>query len=409
MPTQAPVGLSPRVRGNLYDRRAGAPRQRSIPACTGEPRDHAHAEGWRRVYPRVYGGTTIWGAGNGSTTGLSPRVRGNQVRADPPGRRQRSIPACTGEPILGIAFGFGNRVYPRVYGGTSHRLGARRRGRGLSPRVRGNPRRARYLPQRGGSIPACTGEPRFVERMVMLLGVYPRVYGGTAWPASRGKPDAGLSPRVRGNHRTSYQLHISLRSIPACTGEPPVCPPTVLGKRVYPRVYGGTFERWSQRAQDFGLSPRVRGNRSLSPEFKFLCGSIPACTGEPERPRGRRGRCGVYPRVYGGTAMANMVDLFPQGLSPRVRGNRLHLLPSEPLLRSIPACTGEPSYPTAPGLEGGVYPRVYGGTAVADAYAHSRDGLSPRVRGNLPLRGHPLPVSRSIPACTGEPRQQPRR
>ena len=316
----------------------------------------------------MYGGTDTWDRVRLRESGLSPRVRGNQSSPGRSKARSRSIPACTGEPTSSPLSSSKGRVYPRVYGGTSFRRANGHAARGLSPRVRGN-RLAREQGKAGrGSIPACTG-----------------------------------------NHRTSYQLHISLRSIPACTGEPPVCPPTVLGKRVYPRVYGGTFERWSQRAQDFGLSPRVRGNRSLSPEFKFLCGSIPACTGEPERPRGRRGRCGVYPRVYGGTAMANMVDLFPQGLSPRVRGNRLHLLPSEPLLRSIPACTGEPSYPTAPGLEGGVYPRVYGGTAVADAYAHSRDGLSPRVRGNLPLRGHPLPVSRSIPACTGEPRQQPRR
>ena len=51
-----------------------------------------------------------------------------------------------------------------------------------------------------------------------------------------------------------------------------------------------------------------------------------------------------------------------------------------------------------------VYPRVCGGTKpIIDGMADA-GGLSPRVRGNL-LLGLALPgIIRSIPACAGEPR-----
>ena len=51
--------------------------------------------------------------------------------------------------------------------------------------------------------------------------------------------------------------------------------------RVYPRVYGGTAEEWMPKIADWGLSPRVRGNRGRVDAQDRRLGSIPACTGEP--------------------------------------------------------------------------------------------------------------------------------
>ena len=51
------------------------------------------------------------------------------------------------------------RVYPRVCGGTEAAMTPRQRPKGLSPRVRGNPRFSiRPIPE-DRSIPACAGEP----------------------------------------------------------------------------------------------------------------------------------------------------------------------------------------------------------------------------------------------------------
>ena len=50
-----------------------------------------------------------------------------------------------------------------------------------------------------------------------------------------------------------------------------------------------------------GLSPRVRGNPIVLPRVVRVCGSIPACAGEPLRDQELRDMRRVYPRVCGGT------------------------------------------------------------------------------------------------------------
>ena len=172
--------------------------------------------------------------------GLSPRVRGNQTQVGIANLRNRSIPACTGEPAdypRGICDEW---VYPRVYGGT---LATPRRlsgTYGLSPRVRGN-RKSNGSAEIGiGSIPACTGEPEYYDKSSQEQQVYPRVYGGTLPRPGSASRSGGLSPRVRGNRAGPRGLFHRDGSIPACTGEPPAAPGTPAHGRVYPRVYGGT-------------------------------------------------------------------------------------------------------------------------------------------------------------------------
>ena len=53
--------------------------------------------------------------------GLSPRVRGKPVHATPAGQRRRSIPACAGEVGWWPFRVSGNKVYPRVCGGSALR------------------------------------------------------------------------------------------------------------------------------------------------------------------------------------------------------------------------------------------------------------------------------------------------
>ena len=92
------MGLSPRVRGNLGVAISLPPYSGSIPACAGEPYSSARQAKWRRVYPRVCGGTESSHPALQRVEGLSPRVRGNPA---PSGWREsalRSIPACAGEP-----------------------------------------------------------------------------------------------------------------------------------------------------------------------------------------------------------------------------------------------------------------------------------------------------------------------
>ena len=205
------------------------------------------------------------------------------------------------------------------------------------------------------------GGPMVLVGIIVLLRVYPRVYGGTGTPVPAAISPNGLSPRVRGNPSGTHATQASQGSIPACTGEP-------------------------QKYLD--------GRR--------ITRSIPACTGEPAAPRPASSRRAVYPRVYGGTGppvlgLSLSHGLSPRvrgnhysecsaldvlGLSPRVRGNRQRFYTRLQRYRSIPACTGEPFLVLLCCVLRPVYPRVYGGTASPIKRDDWDIGLSPRVRGN---------------------------
>ena len=157
----------------------------------------------------------------------------------------------------------------------------------------------------------------------------------------------------------------------------------------------------------WGLSPRVRGNPPTYPPFHLSLRSIPACAGEPHKARHKQRAIQVYPRVCGGTSRCVRPEGLGHGLSPRVRGNRLHQKLHVAELGSIPACAGEPRINCAPFFLSRVYPRVCGGTRRRARSRMSGRGLSPRVRGNRARKPARSGSSRSIPACAGEPQSCP--
>ena len=276
------------------------------------------------------------------------------------------------------------------------------RGRGLSPRVRGNQSHLPAARRRPGSIPACAGEPKRTRLGKPDPTVYPRVCGGTCKHSIVNRDQQGLSPRVRGNRPLSVPGRGLHGSIPACAGEPHVRGHVTCFHTVYPRVCGGTQLPPRQRLDPLGLSPRVRGNQSAPDLANRTPRSIPACAGEPENEAARRARNSVYPRVCGGTWPWRAKPANTSGLSPRVRGNHWAIDASMGRTRSIPACAGEPGrrinhrvipavYPRVCGEPQAcclcrgpkrVYPRVCGGTAAAHCVDARQNGLSPRVRGN---------------------------
>ena len=197
---------------------------------------------------------------------------------------------------------------------------------------------------------------------------------------------AGLSPRVRGNPAPGRRRHHQVGSIPACAGEPPRCNRPARAGRVYPRVCGGTGITWETLLDMNGLSPRVRGNRHGGQHYHLLLRSIPACAGEPPAACGNHPGTEVYPRVCGGTGTNNLLSGASLGLSPRVRGNPSRAGGSARMKRSIPACAGEPWRRGRDADGGRVYPRVCGGTSRARSSSAPGRGLSPRVRGNLSRR-----------------------
>ena len=131
-----------------------------------------------------------------------------------------------------------------------------------------------------------------------------------------------------------------------------------------------------------GLSPRGRGNQPWHLPSQRAAGSIPAWAGGPFRVTPPSSINPVYPRVGGGT-LAGIINLTTkEGLSPRGRGNRHRTVGGDALVGSIPAWAGEPYTPGRVVNQGKVYPRVGGGTKDFRDRKKERRGLSPRGRGN---------------------------
>ena len=91
----------------------------------------------------------------------------------------------------------------------------------------------------------------------------------------------------------------------------------------------------------------MRGNLAGVAHSGGQGGSIPAYAGEPARPVQRDIIPAVYPRVCGGTYPTKYLLKGPEGLSPRMRGNRGAKSEDRQYPRSIPAYAGEPDRSTA--------------------------------------------------------------
>ena len=284
------------------------------------------------VYPRACGGTPPPGSPQTMKRGLSPRLRGNQLRLTRSDERLGSIPAPAGEPQRRRRKKPWRRVYPRACGGTISSTPTSPTGCGLSPRLRGNQPLGRLTSRRDGlsprlrgnlvsvepltgvegSIPAPAGEPGLRRFQRGRERVYPRACGGTLGPRHAFRFNAGLSPRLRGNpgkQRTSWKKTGSIPapagetvssirsvgSIPAPAGEPEPGPVNQTGRRsiLAPAVEPLALVSF---ALFVGVYPRACGGTQ-----RVQKRSIPAPAGEPTPGRSGTLRFRVYPRACGGT------------------------------------------------------------------------------------------------------------
>ena len=125
------------------------------------------------------------------------------------------------------------------------------------------------------------GNPSHVHNHDVVWGVYPRVCGGTACKADADVAGKGLSPRMRGNPHHLARWKDGVRSIPAYAGEPGNGNHADTPRKVYPRVCGGTAGIGGGPGKPGGLSPRMRGNQPGPHNGAGGDRSIPAYAGEP--------------------------------------------------------------------------------------------------------------------------------
>ena len=173
------VGLSPRVRGDHGRPHGRVFVVRPIPAGAGRPGlsgQLAVAEG---AYPRGCGATRGPIRAPRHLGGLSPRVRGDRRAAQVHRPLLGPIPAGAGRPRHGHARPAGRRAYPRGCGATSPAPTLKPSTTGLSPRVRGD--RGSFGDGRLGlrPIPAGAGRPPLSNVARWCFKAYPRGCGAT--------------------------------------------------------------------------------------------------------------------------------------------------------------------------------------------------------------------------------------
>ena len=151
-------GLSPHIRGNARFDGSCDLRPGSIPAHTGERSIFPYCLRVYWVYPRTYGGTAGIAGVLAIQAGLSPHIRGNGRPLSSQYSCRGSIPAHTGERSSLHSHWHDNWVYPRTYGGTKRRAIFLSTHMGLSPHIRGNEIRFCIISTTIRSIPAHTGE-----------------------------------------------------------------------------------------------------------------------------------------------------------------------------------------------------------------------------------------------------------
>ena len=396
-------GLSPRMRGNRGPGSGRGECPGSIPAHAGKPPRPDRVPRRIRVYPRACGETMGGRRVYSRPSGLSPRMRGNLLHQPFYIRIVGSIPAHAGKPGCNRGLGLGPRVYPRACGETSCECVSASSLRGLSPRMRGNRRGHPVGGDARGSIPAHAGKPKLYDQYVTALGVYPRACGETPGIFSMSVMDRGLSPRMRGNLAGLRRRPPRPGSIPAHAGKPNTGKSKASHTRVYPRACGETAATGASTRRSPGLSPRMRGNRGIPGAAVRGRGSIPAHAGKPGSRRDPRCSPRVYPRACGETFFQPFRKQKSQGLSPRMRGNRLRLLRPVRGRGSIPAHAGKPRTRSRPGWPPWVYPRACGETYEVMLAGEGQTGLSPRMRGNRGRDRRGGVGLGSIPAHAGKP------
>ena len=229
-------------------------------------------------------------------------MRGNQIKKSKARMKDGSIPTHAGKPKIAEDYPELGKVYPHACGETTSRSPLNTTFKGLSPRMRGNLGKILVIIEILGSIPTHAGKPGRAVNWRLRHGVYPHACGETADIRLTVKFAEGLSPRVRGNPEWPRLAWLVPGSIPTRAGKPTRSGPTISSSRVYPHACGETGISYRYHAFFEGLSPRVRGNRM----FVVVClepiGSIPTRAGKPTPGHFVNDERGVYPHACGETS-----------------------------------------------------------------------------------------------------------
>ena len=316
------TGSPPRARGGPGGGRRRRPRRGLTPACAGRT---CWARCWtrtRRAHPRVRGEDMLGPVLDEDEEGSPPRARGGHGRPACTPPAAGLTPACAGRtsppagtPSLGPA-------HPRVRGEDAARTSIHTVLLGSPPRARGGRVGLAGDGEARGLTPACAGRTSPGRCPRPTSGAHPRVRGEDR--PHRGLPQRGRGspPRARGG-RGEVRAHRPQRRLtPACAGRTARRPAGRSCGPAHPRVRGEDVPPGGVVGWCPGSPPRARGGRWASDDPPPRHGLTPACAG---RTRGsRRGRwcTRAHPRVRGEDHAHHGGGVHRAGSPPRARGGQ---------------------------------------------------------------------------------------
>ena len=234
-------------------------------------------------------------------------------------------------------------VYPHLRGAAAR---CRRRNgwtRGISPPAWGSQDHMVWSSLAVRYIPTCVGQPLRTGSRQMTSAVYPHLrYGAAPGWWFHAPHSCGISPPAWGSQQILYSLHICLRYIPTCVGQPTVDSSRERRQQVYPHLRGAAVSFWLQCCAIGGISPPAWGSHDRPRNWAPGTGYIPTCVGQPHSSRRIRSCPRVYPHLRGAAPLAKRERTKREGISPPAWGSLRHPPPTLARSRYIPTCVGQP-------------------------------------------------------------------
>ena len=379
------LGLSPQVRGTRLPGKIQNTSQRFIPAGAGNTSYCSASAVTSAVYPRRCGEHELLHRQAQPDGGLSPQVRGTLGCAVVDAPEVRFIPAGAGNTWSASGGPNPCPVYPRRCGEHCHGMPLQTITSGLSPQVRGTPDCHWHYAGDYRFIPAGAGNTGGENLLPVLFAVYPRRCGEHLGAHGPGRRQRGLSPQVRGTRQRQLAHGANPRFIPAGAGNTSRSRAGGPRRSVYPRRCGEHTRSSSAMRSRAGLSPQVRGTRSIHSGNSIPKRFIPAGAGNTVTPPLCLMSETVYPRRCGEHVGFQGLQSGGDGLSPQGRGTPDSIKPGENWHRFIPAGAGNTLRVPRRCTEAPVYPRRCGEHMEGDFGPWLYFGLSPQVRGTRGL------------------------
>ena len=169
-------------------------------------------------HPRIRGEHRSSSLVNDSKSGSSPHTRGAREEDRSVVKEGRIIPAYAGSTPLLSPSGPGGTDHPRIRGEHRSRPGRRPTLPGSSPHTRGARRGSSTRGAGWRIIPAYAGSTDAIQMLRTYVGDHPRIRGEHIQKQSADSTGKGSSPHTRGAPRSTANVSITVRIIPAYAG-----------------------------------------------------------------------------------------------------------------------------------------------------------------------------------------------